>query len=92
MDNNSTQFKISFLQKENEQLHDRVNDLEEMVQLNKEALRVATGLSEKAVLTSERSILATNLFLQIDKVMETLKRVTEERDLSQSKVNFSLNV
>lgn len=88
MDNNSTQFKISFLQKENEQLHDRVVDLEEMIKLNKEALRVATGLSEKACLTSERSILATNLFSQIDKVMETLKRVTEERDLSQSKVSF----
>lgn len=88
MENNSTQFKISYLQKENEQLLERVADLEEMVKLNKEALRVATGLTEKSQLTSERSLLATNLFSQIDRVMETLKRVTEERDLSQSKVIF----
>ena len=86
MENNSTQFKIAFLQKENEQLLDRVTDLEEMVRLNKEALRVSSGLTDKSQLTTERSLLATNLFSQIERIMETLKRVTEERDLSQSKV------
>lgn len=86
MENNSTQFKIAFLQKENEQLLERVSDLEEMISLNKEALRVATGLTEKSQLATERSLLSTNLFSQIERIMETLKRVTEERDLSQSKV------
>lgn len=88
MDNNSTQFKISYLQKENEQLQERVSDLEEMIKLNKEALRVATGLTEKAPIITERSFLASNLFTQIDKVMDTLKRVTEERDIAQSKVFY----
>lgn len=90
--------KIVFLQEEISQQQDRIADLEEMLRLNKEALRISLNLSVKSVQKPDKSMdqiespkekslksIINHLDQENVKLLKSIEKLTRERNISQSK-------
>jgi hypothetical protein len=104
--------KITFLQNELKQLQDYIQDLEQVVKINKEALKIATGQQPQSInkkkfpspndttastieVSSNRGdhknmqFLIEQLQEENIKLIEIIEKVKKERNIAQSRVNFS---
>jgi hypothetical protein len=97
--------KMMFLQQEISQLQDHIKDLEQIIRMNKDALKIATTPDKdpkKKNFNPSESIASTNdtivqkdsklvQFLQEEnyKLLEIIEKVKKERNVAQSKVNQS---
>lgn len=83
--------KVSYLQQENRQLNEHIADLEQMIRLNKDALRVSVSTQY----SKDQSIPGVkNYYLILEKLQQEnmklhgiIEKLRKDRDLAQSKVN-----
>jgi hypothetical protein len=103
LDMENQQAKINFLNNEIKQLNERVLDLEEMVLLNKEALKSALNLKcetpnsaepkpsgEREGSSSNYRNVIKNLQNENNLLNSNLERLIKERNFCQSQVIYSL--
>lgn len=94
--------KLLFLQQEIKQLQDHIQDLEQIIKINKEALRITTkhGDQKKVGMNTNDTTASTiDVYSRIDqkqliqqlqeenlKLLEIIEKVKKERNIAQSKV------